>query len=401
MEDLRTDIKNTLLNSNKKHFVLECATGVGKTYLALQKVNQLYSQNAKILVVIPRNVLIQNWIEEFKKWHYEDMLSNVTFVTYMSLPKMAGYWDICIFDECHHLSEKCREALNEFFINHTIFLSATISKDVNEFISGKYNRYKELEWIKVNTKKAIINGVLPDPTILLYPMQLDNTKADFLYTPRKPKHKNDKPLIVSYANRWKYKGYKGYYQIKCTQRQYYNELSGIIDWYKRKSYTPAMKNLWLHKVRERLQWLAWQKLKSINQMLAVTKDKRSIVFCGTIEQTEAISIPCVNSKVGTDNLDRFNAGKIDTISCVNMLDEGANLSNCQIGIFDMINSSQRMQIQKVGRLLRHKNPIIIIPYFKATREEEIVVKMLENYSTNTIERFVSLQTLEEHLKQYE
>jgi superfamily II DNA or RNA helicase len=346
---LRTKISEELLHSDKRHYVLECATGLGKTNLALQKISQLYSQDVKILIVIPRNVLIQNWIEEFKKWHYEDILSNVTFVTYVSLPKMAGSWDIMIADECHHLSERCREALSSFYINHAIFLSATISKDVRQFINTKYNRYNELQWIKVGTKKAIEGEVLPDPMIILYPMTLDNTKTEYLYTPRKPKNKSLKPLVIPYADRWKYKGYKGYYQIKCTQQQYYNEISGIIDWYKRKNYIPAMKNLWLHKAGERLQWLAWQKLNVVHRILLYLKDKRSITFCATIEQTEALNIPCVNSKVGTYNLSRFNEGKIDAISCVNMLDEGANLTDCQIGIFMMLNSSERMQVQKVGK----------------------------------------------------
>lgn len=393
MEDLRDNIKNILLNSIKKHFVLECATGLGKTYLALQKVSQLYSQDCKILIVIPRNVLIQNWIEEFKKWHYDDMLSNVTFVTYVSLPKMVGSWDIVCFDECHHLSERCRESLKSFCINHALFLSATISKDVRQFINTKYNRYNELQWIKVGTKKAIEDDVLPDPTIILYPMTLDNTKADYLYTPRKPKNKTLKPLVISYADRWRYKSYKGFYQIKCTQQQYYNELSGIVEWYKRKNYIPAMKNLWLHKAGERLQWLAWQKLEVVSRILNYINRKRSITFCSTIEQTEALGIPRVNNKEGTYNLSKFNNGRINAISCVNMLDEGLNPYNCQVGIFDMLNSSEKLQIQRVGRILRHKHPIIIIPYFKNTRDEEILKKMLENYNTDYIKIIDSLNLL--------
>lgn len=384
MDSLRDNIQQILLNSNKKHFVLECATGVGKTYLALQKINQLYSQNCKILIVIPRNVLIQNWIEEFKKWHYEDMLSNVTFVTYVSLPKMAGSWDIVVFDECHHISDRCAEALMQFYINHAIFLSATISKDVAGFIEMKYNSYKELQWIKVNTKTAIDNKVLPDPLIIIIPLSLDNTKANYLYTPKKPKNKSLKSIVIPYADKWKYKNYKGLYQIKCTQRQYYNELSGIVNWYKKKSYNPAMKNLWLHKAGERLQWLSWQKQEMVNALLKILKDRRKIVFCSNIEQTEALGIPCVNSKVGTDNLDKFNKGKIDSISCVNMLDEGCNLLNCQIGIFMMLNSSNRMQVQKLGRLLRHEHPVVIIPYITDTRDEEIMDKMINNYDTKKV-----------------
>lgn len=38
----------------------------------------------------------------------------------------------------------------------------------------------------------------------------------------------------------------------------------------------------------------------------------------------------------------------------------------------------------VKRLLRHKEPVIIIPYYKYTREEELVEKMLENYNSELI-----------------
>lgn len=38
----------------------------------------------------------------------------------------------------------------------------------------------------------------------------------------------------------------------------------------------------------------------------------------------------------------------------------------------------------VKRILRHKSPIIIIPYFKNTREEELVQKMIEEYSEDSI-----------------
>jgi hypothetical protein len=39
----------------------------------------------------------------------------------------------------------------------------------------------------------------------------------------------------------------------------------------------------------------------------------------------------------------------------------------------------------VKRILRHKEPVIIIPYYKNTREEEVVVKMIENYNKELIQ----------------
>lgn len=58
--------------------------------------------------------------------------------------------------------------------------------------------------------------------------------------------------------------------------------------------------------------------------------------------------------------------------------------NCQIGIYAVLNSSERMIKQKMGRLLRHKEPILVIPYFKNTRDEEIVNKMTEDYNPENI-----------------
>lgn len=61
-----------------------------------------------------------------------------------------------------------------------------------------------------------------------------------------------------------------------------------------------------------------------------------------------------------------------------------NLTNCRIGIFCNLNSSEIVVKQRIGRILRHKSPIIIIPYFKNTREEELVQKMIEEYSKESI-----------------
>ena len=144
-----------------------------------------------------------------------------------------------------------------------------------------------------------------------------------------------------------------------------------------------MRNQWLHKAGERLKWLSDQKVEAILKLMA-SIPSRKIVFCNSIGQSEKLGFPCVNSKVGIDNLTLFNSKKVNAISCVNMLDEGQNLTDCQCGIFMALNSSERMQIQKIGRLLRHQDPVIYMPYFRNTREEEIVSKMLEGYNRQLI-----------------
>ena len=76
-----------------------------------------------------------------------------------------------------------------------------------------------------------------------------------------------------------------------------------------------------------------------------------------------------------------------------MLNEGVNLTNCQYGIFANINASETIQVQRVGRSLRHKSPILIIPFFRDTREEEIVRKWMENYNKDLIKIIYKVEEL--------
>jgi superfamily II DNA or RNA helicase len=387
-EEFRDSLLQSLCASTKHYHVLEYATGMGKTKMALLKTRQLWSPLSKILIVVPRLILIDNWKKEIEKWDLHFLLTNISFVTYVSLYKKAGHYDIVIFDECQHLSERCREALNSFTINNALFLSATIRKEVKEYIKTKFGN--SLNWIKVGTAKAISNKILPTPRIILLPLNLNTSIKNCIY--KKGKQRGA-PIKIDYNQRWAYKDYKGPIEIRCTEAQYYEQLSSIIEWYKRKSHTTIMRNLWLHKAGERIKWLAERKLPITREIIKKIKNKRALVFCATIAQSESLNIPCVNSKVGTENLEKFNNKKTSKISCVDMLNEGINLTSCQIGVFDVLNASSIMQIQKMGRILRHPHPIIIIPYFRNTRDNEILNNMLKNYDESLITKLDSINDL--------
>lgn len=70
-----------------------------------------------------------------------------------------------------------------------------------------------------------------------------------------------------------------------------------------------------------------------------------------------------------------------------------NLVNCRVGVYAVLNSSERMIKQKLGRLLRHPNPVIIIPYYEGTRDEELVNKMLEDYNQDLVSKITNLKDL--------
>lgn len=383
----REEVRDSILNisTSHKNILIELPTGYGKTKQALDIVKKHIKLGEKILIVIPRIVLINSWKEEIKKWKLEKYLSYVTFTTYVSLPKHADKWELIIFDECHHLSERCRESLTSFTINRSILLSATVKLSIKDELREVFDN---LYCYKISMREAIDNEVLPDPTIYLLPLTLNNS----IQTETIVKNpKGHTPAITTdWNNRWSYIKQKDRkVLIKCTERQYYSDLDSQIEWFKNKymrSNNDIFRNKWLRLAGERLKWLSNSKNRTVYNILKKLDKERTLTFCNSIEQTELLGSYCINSKNknSLSILDKFNSGKINHITACNMLNEGMNLVNCRIGIYANLNSSETIVKQRLGRLLRHKSPIVIIPYFVDTREEELVNKMLEDYNEDLI-----------------
>ena len=385
----REEISSLISSNNYQHIVLELSTGMGKSRMALEYINKVNPKN--ILIVIPRLVLINNWKEEINKWGYSHLLDRITFSTYVSLHKhMYTKWDTICYDEAHHLSDRCKEVDSILVANHRLFLSATLKREHKRWIN---HNYPTAEFISVSLKEAIDNEVLPDPKIFLIPLILDTANSTEILV--KKNKKTTLTIDCFYKDRWKYmKLYNC--NIKCTPQQYYTEISNDIDYWKKQSmFKKSFEFKWLKCCNDRLKWLANQKITIVKTILKQLKDYRVLTFCSSIEHTELLGKYCINSKNkdAMKYLNMFNEGKIKHITACDMVNEGLNLANCKIGLFAAINSSEILIKQKNGRILRHKEPVIIIPYYKNTREEEIVSKMLENYNPELVKKITNLNDL--------
>lgn len=380
----REDMLKEILSLKGSNWLLELATGTGKSKMAIEKVRSKVTNNFNTLVVVPRNVHKQNWDAEFKKWWPKHPLS-ITYTTYVSFPKYKGKWDFVIFDECHHLSERCREALCDFDISHSVLLSATVSKNLKDELKEVFDN---LVSYKKDLRDVIEEEILPDPKVYLWPLDL-NAGLPTESVWKNPKAKG-KLIECSWATRWNYIKQTAYpVKIYCTERQYYSDLHSQIEyWKKRYMNTRSLvaKNKWLRLCNDRLKWLSDKKVKYLYQLLSFLSKYRTLTFCNSIEQTELLGEYCINSKnaESVQYLEDFNNGKVDHITACNMLNEGMNLVNCQVGIYANLNSSEAIIKQRMGRLLRHPNPVIIVPYFKNTREEELVQTMLEDYNPKLV-----------------
>lgn len=351
-----------------KYLILELITGMGKTKVAINLINHICDRvfrndesPASILILVSKTVHKQTWKDEIEKWG--GIKSDyITIECYESLKNYENsYFDVVVADEMQHLSEARIDALETIHINESfIGLSATIKRGMRDYFI--YNHKAEV--IKCGLKEAVEDEVLPEPTVYLLPLTLDTTN----YTCKVKKFGRD---------------------IITTQKGCYDSISSLIEWYKNKyfnSRNERMKNLWLSTAGKRLKWCAEQKEALVLSLLDKFRNYKTLTFCSSIEQSERLGEYNITSKnkASVKNLEMFNLNKIKHITACNILNEGVNLTNCRIGIFCNLNSSEIVVKQRVGRILRHKSPIIIIPYFKDTREEELVQKMIEEYSEESI-----------------
>lgn len=388
----REELQEQILASTAKDYIFQLATGVGKSALCLTKIANLYPNKApKILIVVPYKNLIgdansnKGWYAEFVKWGYNKYLENVTFSCYASLQKHIGEWDCVVLDEAHHTSERCQDLLKAFKIKHLFVLSATLNREHKWFFNSQYSNIKEFN---VDIHNAIEEGILPEPRIILLPLTLDNQKIIEVVI-KNPKKALKKPIIINFKDRFLYTKYQGKVIMKCTTAQYSAYLDSLIDWASRK----GRKMIAAQQGGIRLKFLATQKTNTVKQILQHLDKYRTLTFCGSINNAIALGYPRIDSKIGSKYLDKFNAQKINHLSCVEILDEGANLTNCRVGIFQMINTSSRMSIQRSGRIYRHKEPILIFPYFINSKEEQTVNEIISGYKEHLIEKVNSINDI--------
>ena len=353
---------------NTKYMILELITGYGKTKVAIDLINHICDRVFRndecpttILILVAKTVHKQTWKDEIKKWG--GIKSDyITIECYESLKNYENsYFDVVVADEMQHLSEARMEVLESIHVDEAfIGLSATIKRYMRDYFIHNH----KAEVIKCSLKDAVEDEVLPEPMVYLLPLSLDTINCTY--------------KIKRFGR-----------DIITTQKGYYNSISSLIEWYKNKylnSRNERMKNLWLSTAGKRLKWCAEQKEALVLSLLDKFKNYKTLTFCSSIEQSERLGKYNITSKnkASVKNLEMFNSNKIKHITACNILNEGVNLTNCRIGIFCNLNSSEIVVKQRIGRILRHKSPIIIIPYFKDTREEELVEKMIGEYNPKFI-----------------
>ena len=377
--------------------LLETATGTGKTSVSINLSNHLISMEphrpVSILILVAKRVHKQTWNEEIMKWG-GIKAGTIRMECYESLHKcLDEYYDIIIADEVHHIgSDQRLELMKGLRFSWFIGLSATIPRKLKMCFKYRYHA----EVVSCDIIEAIEDDILPEPTILLFPLLLDNRQPTEQWELNAKLGGN--PVRGEYKDLWKLKKQKVHAVISMTQKQKLMEYDKLIEWEKNKymqTRHEGIKQSWLFHSGKRLEFLSYCKNQIVSDILKKLQKERTITFCKTIEQSELLGKYCIHSQnTKSDSIyERFNQKRINHITTVNILNENANLVDCKYAVFANCSSSEVVQVQRTGRALRHKHPVIIIPYYQGTREEEIVKKQLEDFNKDFIKVIHSIQEI--------
>lgn len=406
-EDLLENLRVEVLKIAEKHnrIALRWCTGLGKSKASIDILKYIKNKkgtNLRVLLVVAETVHKKNWEIEFQKWSCD--YSQVTVECYTSLKKYKDTtWDLIIFDEAHHLGSDIRiELLTTITSDNIILLSATLPQDLLYSIGAIYGKF---EVHVVTLKQAIECGLLPKPKVYLIPLKLDNT----YYNQSVCVSWGIKSKRVVYKckmqDRWKYMANKREYPnveliISCTQQQKYDYLTSLYTYWKNKymrSRSEWIKLKWLHTGSERKRFLGDCKTESLRILIHKIKDKRFICFCSSIEQAEIIGGKNAihsNKAESQKIIEDFNDKTINSLFAVNMLQEGQNLPNIEVGVITQLDGKERAFVQKFGRSLRAEDPIQFIFYYENTKDVDYLQNVLEGINEEYIIKVDNLLNLD-------
>ena len=377
-----------LLKTNN-NIAIQAATGVGKSKIAIDLCYKMVAQQMaplSVLLVVAEIAHIDNWKAELIKWHWS--WGQVTVICYASLKNYRDTeWDTIIFDEAHHLGSELRlDVFDTLRSRWKIFLSATLK---DSLIGRLEESCGPIATIKMGLQDAFNADILPEPKIILIPLELDNT--NYSETIVEEWGKKDKRLRAEcmYKDMWKFLRDKkrvpnGTLTIHCTAKQKYEYLCRMFEYYKKRymiNRSERLKNLWLQWGSKRKVYLGLLKTEFAKSLISKQKNKRFICFCTNIDQAEYLGGEnSVHSKKKNcqEIINKFNEKQINSLFAVGMLQEGVNLTDIEVGVIVQLDGEERSFIQRFGRTLRSDSPVQYIIYYKGTRDEEYLKNALES-----------------------
>ena len=402
-EKLRLQKEAVEIAQINPNIVLKWATGVGKTKTTIDILNSNKSKKPiYVLLVVWELAHKTLWEEEFVKWKINANIS-IEVTTYHSIHKFKNKkYNYLILDEAHHAGTDIKiDTFNSMVCDRVIALSATLPNSIIADLSQVFGKFKVLE---VTLQEAIDKKLLPEPTVYLYEMTLDNNSTNHTIEITRGEPNKQVTYLCKYRERWKFLTNKQQYPnikliISCTAREKYFHLSDNVNYWKNRYFKTRSKKdeqIWLSRGGARKRFLGSLKTDIAKEIINYLGNKRFICFCNDVIQSEELNKKhSINykKKNSLNIIESFNNKKINSLFAVGMLQEGQNLVDIEAGIIIQLDGVDRGFIQKFGRSLRAENPEQFVIYIKETKDMDYLKNVTEGLDESYIQTITNINEI--------
>lgn len=298
--------------------------GVGKTFLGLQFISYhqaLVLHPLRVLVVAPKLTIFKTWEEEAVKFNLAELLSNMTFTTYLSLHKLdSTHYDIVIMDECHSL----KYSHQPFLVNFkgiTLGLTGTPPRYARSEKGQMVQQFCPVAYTYI-TDDAVEDKILNDYRIYVHLVELSSSMN----------------LKVNLKTQ----------QFTTSEQKNYGY------WTKRLQEATTKKMEQIASVMRMRAMMDYTSKEHYAAHLMSTIEDKCLLFCNTQDQADKLCEHSYhsNNEFSDLHLDAFKKGRILQLSCVAQLNEGVSIPGLRAGVIMHAYGNERKSAQRIGRLLR-------------------------------------------------
>jgi superfamily II DNA or RNA helicase len=343
----------------------------GKTKLAINIIKKAKAK--KILWVTPsvklRDVDIP---DEFKTWKASSYLKKTTIITYHSLHKEIGKYDIIILDEVQDVTDNNTKNLFDGSLKASIIIGLTGTFPEHQEKLDIFNGLGLPILADISIDEAVDSDYIADYTINVVECNLDYSKKN-----------------IEAGNKTK--------RFKTTEGAQYDYLTKTVN----RALFSNNEKLKQFAILNRMRAVYNSPTKEeIAEKLMLKLKGRKLIFAGSIKQAESLSKKTYHSKTDDKYLNQFLEGKIDELACVNAGGTGFTYTNVDNFIIVQANSNKKGEVtQKISRaLLKQKDYVgtIWILCLLGTKDEDWVTKALGNFSADRV-NYINIKNIDNYI----
>lgn len=336
MAKTRDQVLNEALEvvRKRKRIGAGISMGVGKTRLGLEHfqlvvnmIGRTESRTAKGLVAAPTKKIIKGWKAEAEKWGMTHLLEGLEFTTYRSLPKQSHNYDVLYLDECHSLVKDSHEPWLLKYNGYILGLTGTPPKYKGSEKAKMIALFCPIGYTYL-TDEAVADNILNDYRITVHLLELSKARNLKIEV----KDKKTKKVIKSW---WT------------------SEVENYDYWTGRCDSTFGKSRMQMSVLRMKAMHTYPTKDEYGKRLLDESKVK-CILFANEQKQADKLCRHSYHSsnKNAEINMEKFENGTIDKLSCVLQLSEGANIDGLKRSVILHAYGNNRKAAQRIGRTLR-------------------------------------------------